>query len=208
MLKPSLRGAKAPKQSSLLVSDSGFLRGAHAPELAPSRGLPPPSPAAMLAALILHTFQVVSLGIAIRPCFHAFSRRTTLNLYAFPMPNIAIHGHRVPSSMPGGAKNRHSSGTQIRVASFDSRIIYPKQENSHAIQACYLGPRGRLTVRSDGDRVGTDAAGSRRVERRQRRTWRHRYQNEIWQNNEVRQDENQQDEVWHNHRNGPLSQGR
>src|ERR1700686_4008542 len=41
--KPSLRGAKAPKQSSLLVSDSGLLRGAHAPELAPSRGLPPPS---------------------------------------------------------------------------------------------------------------------------------------------------------------------
>src|SRR5258707_9103900 len=74
---------------------------------------------------------------------------------------VGFQGHR---SRPKPA------GTQIRAASLDFRITYPKQEDSHAIQACYFGPRGRLIVRGDGDRVGADAAGSGGLERRQRRT--------------------------------------
>jgi hypothetical protein len=61
--------------------------------------------------------------------------------------------------VPGSRRSRPKpSGTQICATSFDSRITYPKQEDSHAIQACYFGPRGRLVVWSDGDRVGADAA--------------------------------------------------
>src|SRR5258706_11487786 len=110
------------------------------------------------------------------------------------MPDNAIQSR----GAPGGALSRPKpAGTQIRAASLDSRITYPKQEDSHAIQACYFGPRGRLIVRGDGDRISADAARSGGLERRQRRTgrYRHRYQDEI------SQDEIQQDEVWHDDRN-------
>src|SRR6266403_2233381 len=115
------------------------------------------------------------------------------------MPDNAIQSSGVPGSAPSRPK---PAGTQIRTASLESRITYPKQEDSHAIQACYLGPRGRLIVRGDGDRVGADAAGSGGLERRQRRTgrYRHRYQDEISQD-EISQDEIQQDEVRHHDRN-------
>src|ERR1700682_5512203 len=68
--------------------------------------------AAMLAALILHTFQIVSLGIAIRPCFHGVCPANDLELFrAFLMPDNAIRGRRVPSGMRVRAKSTHSPGT-------------------------------------------------------------------------------------------------
>jgi hypothetical protein len=105
--------------------------------------------AAMFAALILHPFQIVFSGHRDQP------------IRVLPHPVNASASRRVP---PVCAKNRPYLGTQIRAASFDSRITHPEQENSHAIQASYLGARGRHGVWRDGDRIGTDAAGSRRVE--------------------------------------------
>jgi len=102
----------------------------------------------------------------------------------------------------GRAQSRPKpAGTQIRATGVDSRIT-PKQEDSHAIQACYFGPRGSLIVRGDGDRVGTDATGPGGFERRQRRTGRsrHRDQDEISQD-EISPDEVQKDEVRHDDRN-------
>src|ERR1700722_6477668 len=63
---------------------------------------------------------------------------------------------------------------------------------SHAIQACYLGPRGRLVVRSNGDRVGPDGADAAgRLRPRQCRF-----------QNGSRQNEIEQYETRRDHRNG------
>jgi hypothetical protein len=51
-------------------------------------------------------------------------------------------------------------GTLIRFASFHSGITDPDQEKFHAFQTCYLGSRGRLVVRSDGNRIGADRPGA------------------------------------------------
>src|SRR5258708_28171673 len=122
--------------------------------------------AAMLAALILRTFQIVFSGRRNTPSFHSLFPTSRLKIFrACPTSDNAIRSRGVPRS---AGRRRKPAGTQIRAASFDSRITYPKQEDSHAIQACYFGPRGRLVVRGDGDRVGADAAGSGSFERRQR----------------------------------------
>jgi hypothetical protein len=128
--------------------------------------------AAMLATLILHTFQVVFTGHRNTPCFHSVFPTSRPKIFRVcPMSDNAMQSRAFPRSPGRGPK---PAGTQIRATSFDSRITYPKQEDSHAIQACYFGPRGRLVVRGDGDRVGADAAGSGSFERRQRRTGRYR----------------------------------
>jgi hypothetical protein len=152
--------------------------------------------AAMLAALILHTFPDRFLSASRSDLvFTAFARRTTLNFFALfscqTMRSGAVGFHLVCGSAPR-ARTRPEPKSAWQVLTPAS---LSKAGESHSIQACYLGPRGRLTVLSDGDRVGTDAAGSGRVERRQRRTGRHRYQND------VSQDEVEQDEVRHDHRN-------
>ena len=59
-----------------------------------------------------------------------------------------------------------AQGTLIRFASFHSGISDLDQEKSNAIQSCYLGARGRLVVRSDGNRIcadGPGATGPRRI---------------------------------------------
>ena len=51
-------------------------------------------------------------------------------------------------------------GTQIRLASFHSRITDKDQEILHAIQACYPGPRIRQPAGRDGARISTDGTGA------------------------------------------------
>jgi hypothetical protein len=154
----------------------------------------------MLAALILHTFQIVFSGHRNHTLFsQRFPAEQALNFLRFSHANNAIQSRGVPRERAVEAETDWNPNPRRK---FGLRITYPKQEDSHAIQACYFGPRGRLIVRGDGDRVGADAAGSGGLERRQRRTgrYRHRYQDEISQD-EISQDEIQQDEVWHDNRN-------
>ncbi len=53
------------------------------------------------------------------------------------MPDNAIQSRGVPRARAVQAKTGWNPNPRRR---FDPRITYPKQEDSHAIQACYFGP--------------------------------------------------------------------
>jgi hypothetical protein len=82
----------------------------------------------MLAALILRTFHIAFSGHRITPCFHCVFPTSRLKIFrAYPTSDNAIQSRGVPRSARSRPK---SAGTQIRATSFDSRITYPKQEDS------------------------------------------------------------------------------
>jgi hypothetical protein len=82
----------------------------------------------MLAALILRTFHIAFSGHRITPCFHCVFPTSRPKIFrAYPTSDNAIQSRGVPRSARSRPK---SAGTQIRATSFDSRITYPKQEDS------------------------------------------------------------------------------